>query len=116
MGDTIKRETGEEDDEMMEKAEELMHKANKFADTMARAVGDAKTVVDKKEGLEDSKKNSKPSSNSQNAGGDADMDIDEILNVIDKVKALKGNMTLDETQEWIRDNRDEVESLADDFL
>lgn len=118
MGQEFKRDTGDQDDDQfVEKAEKLMEDANSFADKLAKAVGDAKTAVEKKQKFEDAdgtKKKSQQSSASEsenNGENDMDIDIEDINSAIDKLKAVNGNMTLEETQEWLEENEEMVEQF-----
>ena len=135
MGQEFKRQTDDdEDDEFVEKAEKLMEDANSFADKLAKAVGDARTAVEKKQKYEKAdgaKKKSQPSSNEDDAmelnadsiadlldaaiESEGDMTLEEskdkVNSKIDKIKAVKGNITLSEAKEFVEENPDMVNSF-----
>lgn len=115
MGEDFKRtQDTEQDDETVDKMNDLAETLNDFGDKLAKATADARTAIEKKseiEGADSAKKKSKPSQDSNNGGDDVNIDIDQVTSAIDKMIALKGDIQLSEARDFIEENEETVKDF-----
>jgi len=102
-------------DDKTDKVKELIEEGNKFVDKFAGAMSEARIAVEAKneaEGGSSKKNSSQESKNGQKSDNMNELDTQDVIGAIDKVIALKGDMKLSETKEFIQEN----EEMVKDFL
>jgi hypothetical protein len=117
MGQDFERDLNDDgDEELVDKADDFLDDLNKFGDTIAKAVADARTAVETKNEMDDADGVKKKQKQQSTDGGGDSMSDDELLEKIDKgfnkLIAIKGpDTTLKEAQEFIDNNEDMVRNF-----